>query len=257
MISPLIFLSFNKKDRKEKKLAKEKTRVLNEKKKELIREKSVATILKDEIKIESNKNNSKNTMEITTEQVKKLRDQTGISVMQCKKALEEAGGDFEKAIVILRKKSGEISAKKGDRSFNSGTIQAYMHSNGMVGTMVELNCESDFVANNDEFKALARDIAMHITATNPKFIKKDNITEEDKKVVKEVFENEVKGKPEEVRTKILDGKLNAYFAEMVLMDQPFIKNPDVTIQQLVDVAVQKFGEKMAVTRFQRFKVLEQ
>jgi len=256
MISPLIFINFNKKDRKEKKLAKEKTRVLNEKKKELAKEKSVATILKDEVKIENNKNNLKNNMQITTEQIKKLRDQTSISIMQCKKALEEADGDFEKAIVILRKKSGEISAKKVDRSFKSGTIQAYMHSNGTIGTMVELNCESDFVANNDEFKALARDIAMHITATNPKFIKKENITEEDKKVVKEVFENEVKGKPEEVRTKILDGKLSAYFAEMVLMDQPFIKNPDVTIQELVDVAVQKFGEKMAVTRFQRFKVLE-
>jgi elongation factor Ts len=164
---------------------------------------------------------------------------------------------MEKALVILRKKSGEISAKKGDRTFNSGTVQAYMHSNGMVGTMVEFNCESDFVANNEEFRALARDIAMHITATNPKFIKQEDITEADKKTVKEVFENEVKGKPEEVREKILEGKLNAYFAEMVLLDQPFVKNPEVTIKGLIDAAVQKFGEKMAITRFQRFKVLEQ
>lgn len=260
MLSPLIFLNFNKKARQEKKLAKEKTRVLHEKKKELAKHKNVKTVLKEEEteinKEDKNNQTNKKNMEITTEQVKKLRDQTGISVMQCKKALEEAGGDFEKAIVILRKKSGEISAKKGDRSFNSGTVQAYIHSNGMVGTIIELNCESDFVANNDEFRTLARDIAMHITATNPKFIRKEEITEEDKKVVKEVFENEVKGKPDEVRAKILDGKLSAYFAEMVLVDQPFIKNPETTIQALIDAAVQKFGEKMAVTRFKRFKVLE-
>ncbi len=193
---------------------------------------------------------------ITTEQIKSLRDQTGVSVMQCKKALEEAGGDAEKAIVILRKKSGEISAKKGDRTFKSGIIQAYIHSNGTVGTMVELNCESDFVANNEEFKTLARDIAMHITATNPKFITAAEVTEADKKIAGEVFAKEVEGKPEAMKEKILQGKLDTYFAEMVLVNQPFIKNTDMTIQNLIDAAVQKFGEKMAVGRFQRFKVLE-
>lgn len=193
---------------------------------------------------------------ITTEQVKALRDQTGISVMQCKKALEEAGGDTEKALVILRKKSGELAAKKGDRTFGAGTVQAYIHSNGLVGTMLELNCETDFVSNNDEFKTLARDIAMHITATNPKFLSKNDITESDKKTAKEVFKGEVKGKPEAVREQILEGKLNAYFAEMVLLEQPFIKNTEVTIQGLIDATIQKFGEKIAVTRFKRFKVLE-
>lgn len=193
---------------------------------------------------------------ISTEQVKTLRDQTGISVMQCKKALEESKGDMEKALVILRKKSGEISAKKGDRTFRAGTVQAYIHSNGTVGAMVELNCETDFVANNDEFKALARDIAMHVTATNPKFLKKEDITEADTKAAREVFEAEVKGKPEAVQKTILEGKLNAYFGEMVLLDQPFIKNPEVTIQGLVDQAVQKFGEKTAVGRFARFRILE-
>jgi len=193
---------------------------------------------------------------ITTEQVKALRDQTGVSVMQCKKALEEAGGDAAKAIVILRKKSGEISAKKGDRVFKAGIIQAYIHSNGTVGTIVELNCESDFVANNEEFKTLARDIAMHATATNPKFITSAEITDADKKVASEVFAKEVEGKPEAMKEKILQGKLDTYFAEMVLVNQPFIKNPEMTIQNLIDAAVQKFGEKMAVGRFQRFKVLE-
>lgn len=193
---------------------------------------------------------------ITTEQVKTLRDQTGISVMQCKKALEEAGGDMEKAQVILRKKSGELAAKKGDRTFNSGTVQAYIHANGSVGAIVELNCETDFVANNDGFKTLARDIAMHVTATNPKFISKEEITEADMKTAREVFEAEVKDKPAAMKDKILQGKLDTYFSEMVLMNQPFIKNPDITIQGLVDAAVQKFGEKTAVIRFKRFKVLE-
>jgi len=193
---------------------------------------------------------------ITTEQVKALRDQTGISVMQCKKALEEAGGDMEKAIVILRKKSGELSAKKGDRTFKAGAVQAYIHANGNVGTILELDCESDFVSGNDEFKALARDIAMHATATNPKFIRKEDITEADMKTAKEVFAEEVKGEPEGMQEKILQGKLDTYFADMVLMNQPFIKNPDITIQGLIDAAVQKFGEKIAVVRFKRFKVLE-
>jgi elongation factor Ts len=193
---------------------------------------------------------------ITTEQVKALRDQTGISVMQCKKALEEAGGDMDKAIVILRKKSGELSAKKGDRTFKAGAVQAYIHANGNVGTILELDCESDFVSGNDEFKALARDIAMHATATNPKFIRKEDITEADMKTAKEVFAEEVKGKPVAMQDKILQGKLDTYFADMVLMNQPFIKNPDVTIQGLIDAAVQKFGEKIAVVRFNRFKVLE-
>ncbi|MBU6426938.1 elongation factor Ts [Patescibacteria group bacterium] len=193
---------------------------------------------------------------ITTEQIKELRDQTGVSVMQCKKALEEAGGSMEKALVILRKKSGELSAKKGDRKFGAGTIQAYIHANGAVGAMVELNCETDFVANNEEFKALARDIAMHVAAANPKFLSQNDITDKDKQTAKEVFEAEVKGKPEVVRQKILDGKLSAYFSEMVLLDQPFIKNPDMKVQGLVDAAVQKFGEKTAIGKFARFKVLE-
>ena len=195
-------------------------------------------------------------MAISTEQVKALRDQTGVSVMQCKKALEEAKGDVEKALVILRKVSSGLSAKKADRSFNAGTIQTYVHANGTVAAMVELDCETDFVANNDEFKALARDIAMHVAASNPKFLKREDITEADTRAAKEVFAEEVKGKPEAMRDKILQGKLDTYFAEMVLMDQPFIKNPEVTIQGLVDAAVQKFGEKTAVGRYMRYKILE-
>ena len=193
---------------------------------------------------------------ITTDQIKNLRDQTGISVMQCKKALEEAGGDMDKALVILRKKSGELSAKKADRTFGSGTIQAYVHANGNVAALAELNCETDFVSGNEEFKTLARDIAMHITASNPKFLNKSDITEADMNTARSVFAEEVKNKPAAMQDKILQGKLDTYFAEMVLLNQPFIKNPEVTIQGLVDAAVQKFGEKIAVARFKRFKVLE-
>ena len=193
-------------------------------------------------------------MAITTEQIKDLRDQTGVSIMQCKKALEEAGGDPAKALVILRKKSGEIAAKRGDRTFGAGTVQSYVHATGNVASMVVLMCETDFVSGNAEFKNLARDIAMHVTATNPKFLTKDEITEGDKTTAKEVFIKEVKDKPKAMQDKILEGKLATYFSEMVLLDQPFIKNPEVTIQILIDNAVQKFGEKIAISRFARFSV---
>jgi elongation factor Ts len=193
---------------------------------------------------------------ITTEQIKDLRDKTGVSVMQCKKALEEAKGDAEKALIILRKKSGEIAAKKADRTFGAGKIASYIHSTGGVGAMVELVCETDFVANNEEFKTLARDIAMHITAANPRFLKKEDIDEDAKTKAMEVFAEEVKDKPENVKAKILEGKLKDYFSQGTLLEQPFIKNQDITISGLIEGAVQKFGEKIEVARFVRFGVLE-
>lgn len=193
---------------------------------------------------------------ITTEQIKDLRDQTGVSVMQCKKALEEAGGSIEKALVILRKKSGDMAAKKADRTFGAGTVQAYIHSTGNVGSVVVLMCEIDFVSGNEGFKSLARDIAMHVTASNPKFLKKEDITEEARNVAKEVFMKEVEGKPKDMQDKILEGKLATYFGEMVLLDQPFIKNPELTVQALIDTAMQKFGEKIAIAKFSRFALFE-
>ncbi len=197
---------------------------------------------------------------INIDQIKELRDSTGISVMQCKKALEEAGGDIEKARVILRKKSGELAAKKKDRTFGAGIVQSYVHFTGRVASMVELVCETDFVSGNDEFKTLARDIAMHVTASNPRFLNKDEITEEAKKIAEEVFLKEIadsgKKVPKEMENKILEGKLATYFADQVLLNQPFIKNPDITIEALVLAASQKFGEKIAIARFTRFAVLE-
>ncbi len=193
-------------------------------------------------------------MEITTELIKELRDMTGVSVMQVKKALEESKGDKEKALIVLRKKSGEAAAKKGDRTLAAGTIAAYIHAGNQVGVLLELSCETDFVSKNPEFKQLAYDLAMHAAATNPSYISTAEITDELKAKTAEAFEAEVKGKPEAMKAKILEGKLASYFAEKTLMEQAYIKNPDLTIRNLVENAVQKFGEKTVISRFTRFAV---
>lgn len=193
-------------------------------------------------------------MEITTEIIKKLRDETGVSVMQCKKALEEAGGDLEKAKIILRKISKQSADKKAARALGSGVVVSYIHGNDSVGTMLELLCETDFVAKNDEFKAVAKDIAMHITALAPEYLKMEDIKEEDKVKVKELFEKDLGDKPKEMRNKILEGKLAAYFGEKVLLEQAFIKNPEIKISSLVEQATQKFGERTEIGRFVRFSI---
>jgi elongation factor Ts len=195
-------------------------------------------------------------MAITTESIKELRDKTGVSVMQCKKALEEAGGDMEKALIILKQKSKDIAAKKGDRVYGAGVVQAYVHSSGTVGAMVELVCETDFVSKNEEYKTLARDIAMHITASNPEFLKVEDIPEATRTQAAEVFQKDVEGKPENIKAQILEGKLKAYFKDRTLLEQDFVKNPETTIAGLIDGAIQKFGEKIEVARFVRFGVLE-
>ena len=191
---------------------------------------------------------------ITIEQIKELRDKTGISVMQCRKALEEAGGDMEKAIIILKKKGADSAAKKGDRTMAAGAIVAYIHGAGAIGAMVHLGSETDFVSNNKEFKDLAYAIAQQIAATNPEFLSYADISDEDKAKASEVFAEEVKGKPEDLKAKILEGKLGAYFKERCLLEQPYIKNPDQTVNDLITGAIQKFGEKIAVVRFVRYAV---
>lgn len=197
-------------------------------------------------------------MSITTDEIKSLRDQTGVSVMQCKKALEETGGDIEKAKMLLRKQSATAASKKGERNLGAGTIGVYAHNTKTVAAMVELCSETDFVSKNAEFETLARDIAMHVTATNPKYVSMKDISEEEKNRALEVFSKEVDpNKPEDIRKKILDGKLDAYFKENSLIDQPFIKNPEVTIGNMIELAVQKFGERIEIVRFARFGVLEE
>lgn len=174
--------------------------------------------------------------------------------MQCRKALEEAKGDFDKAIIILRKLSSSIAEKKSDRNLGAGTVAAYVHGTGSVGTMVELYCETDFVAKNPEFKQLAYDIAMQIAATSPEFLKRENIAADAMQKIKEVFESEVKDKPKAAQAKILEGKIDAYFKDRVLLEQPFVKNPELTINNLIQTTIQKFGERIEVGKFVRFSV---
>lgn len=193
-------------------------------------------------------------MDISSDQLKELRDATGISVMQCKKALEEAGGDMDKAVIILKKKRAEAAEKKSDREQSAGAIGVYTHNTNEVATMVFLACETDFVSKNEEFVALARDIAMHATATDPKFISRDEVDESALEKAKEVFKAEVADKPAEMQDKILEGKLNSYFKEQILLEQPFIKNPDQTIDELVTGAVQKFGENITIAKVSRLSV---
>ena len=193
---------------------------------------------------------------VTTAQIKELRESTGISVMQCKKALEEAGGDMEKAVLILKKKAGAAAAKKSSRSLGSGVIEAYIHSNNNIGVMVELGCETDFVAKNKDFKPLAYDIAMHIAGMYPEYISEDDIKDDDRKKITELFAKEVEesDKPADIKKKMLEGKIQGYFKERVLLDQKFVKNPDVTIKDLLNDATHKFGERVEVVRFERFAV---
>lgn len=193
-------------------------------------------------------------MSISTEVIKQLRDATGVSIMQCKKALEEVDGDIEKAKVILQKYSKAAADKKSDRTLAAGTVATYIHQGGKVGALVELMCETDFVSKNEEFQTLAKDIAMHIAALAPQFLRKEDIKETDMIAAKEVFAEEVEGKPEELKEKILQGKLDAYLNEKTLLEQSFIKNPDKTITLMLDEAIQKFGEKVEITRFTRYSI---
>lgn len=190
----------------------------------------------------------------TTEEIKALRDDTGVSVMQCKKALEEAGGDMEKAKVILRKISAQAAAKKADRTLGAGTVSAYVHAGGQVVGVVVLGCETDFVSKNEDFIKLAKDIAMHVAAMAPQFLSKEDVKDEDVRAAREVFAEEVANIPEAKREIALQGKLDSYLREKVLLEQPFVKDASVTIRTLLDQAVQKFGEKTEVVRFERLSV---
>lgn len=194
-------------------------------------------------------------MDITTEAVKELRDKTGISVMQCKKALEEAQGDMQKALSILAMKSRDIAGKKTDRTLAAGVVGSYIHSNKEVGAMVTLSCETDFVAKTPEFATLAYDIAMHAAAMRPRYIKREDIPEADLAQLRESLRKEVDtSKPAEIQEKILEGKISAQLATMVLLEQPFIKDDSKTIKALTDAAVQKFGERTEVTNLAVFSV---
>jgi len=190
----------------------------------------------------------------TTEEIKALRDETGVSIMQCKRALEEAGGDIEKAKVILRKQSSAIASKKADRALGAGVAAAYTHAGGSVVGAVVLASETDFVSKNEAFGKLAYDIAMHVAAMSPQFRSREDLKESDLKAAREVFADEAAKIPEAVRAKAIEGKVESYLRERVLMEQPFVKDPSITIKELVDSYIQKFGEKIEVVRFERLSV---
>jgi len=193
-------------------------------------------------------------MEITSAQLKELRNKTGISVMQCKTALEEAGGDMEKAVIILKKKRSEAADKKSDRDLAAGAVGVYTHNTNEVAAMVMLACETDFVSKNEEFIALAKDIAMHVAAINPTYVSKEELPAAAIEKAKEVFAGEVEGKPADMQEKIMEGKLASYFKDQILMEQDFVKNPEVTISEMVSGAVQKFGENVSIAQISRVSV---
>ncbi|MBP9759829.1 MAG: elongation factor Ts [Candidatus Pacebacteria bacterium] len=193
-------------------------------------------------------------MAITPNDIKGLRERTGLSVMDCKHALEQAEGDMEKALIILRKKSSAAAAKKSDRTLGAGVVSSYIHSSKDVGSMILLSCETDFVAKHEDFVALAHDIAMHATATSPRFITKTEVKDEDVAKAKQLFEEEAADKPADMRATIVEGKLASYIKEQVLLEQEYIKDPSRTIQQLIEEATQKFGERIEVSECVRFSV---
>lgn len=195
-------------------------------------------------------------MEIKAEKVKQLRDMTGIGMMECKRALQEAGGDLEKAITILRKKGYARAKDKMSRETSEGLIGSYIHTNGKIGVLVEVNCETDFVARNEEFKALVNNIAMHIAAANPKYISPEDIEEEVLEQEKEIIRAQFKdsNKPPQVIEKIIEGKLKKFYEEVCLLEQPYIRDDKITIAQLIASHIAKFGENIQVKRFARFEI---
>ena len=196
------------------------------------------------------------TVNITAAQVKELRDKTNAPMMDCKNALTEAKGDVEAAIVVLRKKGIATAAKKATRTTSEGSVASYIHAGGKIGVLVEVNCESDFVARTDDFKALVHDVAMHIAATDPRYIRKEDVTPEAFEKEKDIYRAQAAatGKPAQVVEKIVEGKMGKFYEEVCLYEQPFIKDQTITVSQLIASVIGKLGENISVKRFARFKV---
>ena len=194
---------------------------------------------------------------ISAESVKNLREKTGAGMMACKKALTESNGDFEKAIDLLRQKGLATALKKSGRSVSEGLIDSYIHM-GRIGTMIEINCETDFVARTDDFKELVKDVAMHVAAANPLYLTRDNVPQDVVDREKEIYRAQVSGKPPQIIEKIIEGKLEKFYADNCLLDQIFIKDPDQkkTVKDLVTEKIAKLGENIIVRRFARFQLGE-
>lgn len=200
--------------------------------------------------------------EITASAVKSLREKTGAGMVDCKNALVEAGGDETQAIEILRKKGMATADKKAGRVTAEGAVGSYIHMGGKVGVLVEVNCESDFVARGDEFQQLVKDVAMHVAATDPRFVRRDevpaNVLDKEREILMDQLKNDPKNanKPEDVLNKIIEGRLNKYYEENVLLDQPFVKDPSKTVGELVTEKIASIKENITVRRFTRYKMGE-
>ena len=192
--------------------------------------------------------------EITASSVADLRKTTGAGLMDCKKALVETGGDFDAAVDLLRKKGVATAAKKAGRDASEGIIETYIHTGGKVGVMIELNCETDFVAKNEDFQAFARDICMHIAAAGPICVSREEVSEADLEKEREIAMAQAEGKPPQAIQKIVEGKLEKYFSQICLLDQPFVKDPDKSVKDLLTERIAAVGENMIVRRFARFAV---
>ena len=195
-------------------------------------------------------------MQITAKLVKELRDRTAAGMMDCKKALQETGGEVEAAIDLLRSKGEAQAARRASRKANEGTVASYIHHGGRIGVLVELNCETDFVANTDDFRALARDLAMHVAAADPIAVTTEDVDAEVVQRERAIFEEQVarEGKPERIRDRIVEGKLGKFFKERVLLEQSYIRDPDRSVGELITEVSARTGEKVRVARFSRFQV---
>ena len=198
-------------------------------------------------------------MDITSAMVKELRVKTGAGMMDCKEALKAESGDFEKAIDYLRKKGMSAATKRSSKAAKDGAVASYIHMGGKIGVMVEVNCETDFVAKTDDFQTMAKDLAMHVAASNPRYVRPEEISAADREREKEIYRSQLlaEQKPEKIWDKIIEGKLNKYFEEVCLMNQKFIKNTDITVGALVTNMIAKTGENIIVRRFARFQLGEE
>lgn len=196
--------------------------------------------------------------DISAKLVKELRDRTAAGFMECKKALVESGGDVDKAEVYLRKQGVTLAEKKAGREANEGVVASYIHAGGKLGVLIEVNCESDFVARTDEFQALVNDIAMHVAASAPRFVRREEVDEAAVAQEKEIQRARAlaEGKPEAIVDKMVEGRMGKFYEEVVLLDQPFIKDPSVSVQDLITTAIAKLGENITIGRVTRFKIGE-
>lgn len=197
-------------------------------------------------------------MEVTAAMVKELREKTGAGMMDCKKALTEANGDMEKAVKLLREKGLAAAAKKASRIATEGLVEAYIHGGGRIGVLVEVNCETDFVAKNEDFKNFVKEIAMQIAAAKPLYVRREEVPQEEIDREKEILRNQAlnEGKPEHIVDKMVQGRIDKYFKEICLLEQPYIKDPDKTVEQLLKEQIAKIGENISIRRFSRFELGE-